>query len=266
MFDMQPTYQRGALRVRVTRALIVLLAAFLCSCGPVQTVKKLILAPTATISVNSLTLTPGGSGVVTIRLDNADAVGTVSVALTYDPTLVCISDCLVNPAQSFDYSYCQTMSTDFLFQNAPNTSLVKVLLTTDAAGFTGNGVLGTLTLRSLGPVGTFDLVPQVLAFVGPSGNVLPVDIVSGSVTIADNTPTPAPTATPTASIPCCGDGDHNNAVSTAEATKAILALVNRDPASAPAAQCSVAGTITTADVTKVILNLVNRTCLGGATP
>lgn len=66
--------------------------------------------------------------------------------------------------------------------------------------------------------------------------------------------------TVTVAAGCCGDSTADGSISTAEATNAILALVNRTPETDPAAQCTSAGTVTTADATKVILNLVNRTC------
>ena len=63
------------------------------------------------------------------------------------------------------------------------------------------------------------------------------------------------------SLESCGDSaPANGSISTAEATNAILALVNRTPELDPAAQCTTPGVVTTADATKVILNLVNRTC------
>lgn len=60
--------------------------------------------------------------------------------------------------------------------------------------------------------------------------------------------------------PCCGDSNSDGAISTGEATGAVLALVNRDVSKNPAADCNSDGAVSTGEATKVILNLVNRTC------
>jgi len=77
----------------------------------------------------------------------------------------------------------------------------------------------------------------------PTGAVISgVTSVPGAVVVG-----PPPT--------CCGDCcPTDSSISTSEATKAILGLVNRDPTENPAAP------ITTAGATTVILNLVNRVC------
>ncbi len=59
---------------------------------------------------------------------------------------------------------------------------------------------------------------------------------------------------------CCGDSNADGAISTGEATGAVLALVNRDVTKNPSADCNHDGAVSTGEATKVILNLVNRTC------
>ncbi len=78
-----------------------------------------------------------------------------------------------------------------------------------------------------------------------------------STSTATTTPTPIPTATPK---PCSGDLNRDGLVSTAEATAAILGLVNRNVADNPAADTDHDGSISTAEATQVLLNLVRRTC------
>ncbi len=59
---------------------------------------------------------------------------------------------------------------------------------------------------------------------------------------------------------CCGDSNADGRISTAEATNAVLALVNRDVSKNLAADCNVDGAVSTAEATTVIQELIGRTC------
>lgn len=69
-------------------------------------------------------------------------------------------------------------------------------------------------------------------------------------------PAPIPTE-PCLGDACCGDLNADGVISTGEATRCIVDLINR----IPEFSCTVCGAITTADCTIVVVNLVNRLCL-----
>ncbi len=97
------------------------------------------------------------------------------------------------------------------------------------------------------PNGTYPLVIANVQIADMNAMpVTPANGVSGSIVVGV--------------IPCCGDASGDGSVSTAEATNAIIGLVNRDVTKNPAADGNHDGVISTAEATKVILNLVNRTC------
>jgi hypothetical protein len=59
---------------------------------------------------------------------------------------------------------------------------------------------------------------------------------------------------------CVGDQDGNGSVTSAEATRAVLAFTTRDPSQNPAADCDASGAVSSGEATRSVLNFTRRQC------
>jgi hypothetical protein len=146
---------------------------------PAPTATPTPLPPDPTLWAGSASLDPGGSGAVPIQVLalRGLTVGSVTLDLSYDPTVISPTACQPDPAGLFDSESCDLdVDRDGV---APDT----LRLTLASAGGVAEPVtLANLTFQAAGAGGAFSpLEIQPLALAGPGGAALPVRAAGGLV-------------------------------------------------------------------------------------
>lgn len=143
-------------------------------------------AAVSSLGIGSADTTPGGTVVVNVTAEaTSPGIGAFTVDVSYDDSLVTLSDCtsvpgLCNPAYA-----------------AHTARLVGA----SASGLSGTVVLGTLTFQAGQTEGVADLNVSIAQLTDPESEAISVTAGNGAITIAvppTPSPTPEPTVAPTA--------------------------------------------------------------------
>ena len=148
---------------------------------------------TATVTIESGSVLPGGSDTVRLEVQNVDApgIGAVTVDLRYDNTVVDATACVKDPGSPLDSALCK-----------PDYQPDKVRMSgLSPAGASGNIPLADITFQAIGQVGECSsLEVQVETFTDPSGTPIARTVHNGQFCIAAPSPSPSPTGTGTATV------------------------------------------------------------------
>ena len=186
--------------VFMPKPLLVALGAALLVGGPFVSGRS-----TATVTMESGSVPPGGSETVRLKALNVDApgIGAVTIDIQYDNTVVGASACAPDVGNRLDLDQCK-------LDYGPSKMRMTGI---SVAGALGDIALADITFQAIGNPGECSpLVIQVATLADPEGTPITHTVQDGQLCVSS--PTPTSTATPTAtataaptSTPPCPDSD-----------------------------------------------------------
>ncbi|MBI1299539.1 hypothetical protein GC175_31830, partial [bacterium] len=135
----------------------------------------------AVIRVSSATLTPSQpSTTIEIVADLPDsALGAASIEIAYDPTIVSLTACALDPEDLFDSGQCNAaFDSDGVNPDRLRFNLISL------SGISGEATLSRLTFGIVeNAMGSSDISIAILAFATPAGATLPVASSDGRISV-----------------------------------------------------------------------------------
>jgi PGF-CTERM protein len=136
-------------------------------------------AETNTVTIEDVTLQPGATQEVPIRLLGSTGVGGVAVTLTFSPSVANVTSVV---AGDFDDMFTPDYSN-------VNNGVLKVTSMKSGQDLTGDLVIATITLGALGDGGSCELGLHA-ELTDRSGNAVPSSVDSGTLTVGTGATTP----------------------------------------------------------------------------
>lgn len=170
------------------------------------------IAETNTVTIEDVTLQPGATQEVPIRLLDSTGVGGVVVALTFSPSIANVTSVV---AGDFDDMFTPDYSN-------VNNGVLKVTSMKSGQDLTGNLVIATITIGAVGDGGSCELGLHA-ELVDRSGNTVPSSADSATLTVGTG-------ATTTDEVPGNDAFEVGDSPATPTATPAATAVKTAKPA------------------------------------